>query len=155
MYCQWVGAQLPSEAQWEKAARGPERRIYPWGNEFDGTLSNHCDVNCEYDQREAAYDDGYARLAPVGSYPGGVSAYGVLDMAGNAWEWVVDWYHEEYYASSPRENPLGPDTGDSKAVRGGSWYTRSRGVRTANRFHSEPAPRYELLGFRCVLPTGD
>jgi formylglycine-generating enzyme required for sulfatase activity len=153
-YCEWVGGELPTEAQWEYAARSPESLIYPWGHEFDGGLLNFCDRNCPFEWANQEFNDGHALTSPVEVYPDGASWVGAQDMAGNAWEWVADWYEAGFYERSPLENPSGPDGGDEKALRGGSWSHDAYGVRSSYRRSDSPLFRNSLVGFRCVSPVG-
>ncbi len=118
-YCTWAGRRLPTEAMWEKAGRGPDGLIYPWGNTFDGTKANYCDINCINGWKDDRYDDGYIDTSPVGDYPAGASIYGAFDMAGNVYEWVADWF--EPYRRIRQENPTGPLSGSEHIIRGGSW----------------------------------
>jgi formylglycine-generating enzyme required for sulfatase activity len=149
-YCEWAGARLPTEAEWEYAARGPENWVFPWGNDFDGTKVNYCDANCEPDWADEAVDDGYALTAPVSSFPMGASWCGALDLAGNVFEWVADCYDGDYYERSPAQNPLGPEEGDYKVLRGGSWFLGPDFLRSAHRGWDRPVLRYDFLGFRCA-----
>ena len=153
-YCAWTGARLPTEAEWEYAARGPQAWIYPWGNTFDGLRVNYCDASCLQDWRDTDFDDRFAQWAPVGSYPGATSWCGALDMAGNVWEWVSDWWSEDYYARSPTENPQGPDSGTIRVARGGSWFDESWQVSASYRAGLTPSSyRMHWVGFRCVVPA--
>ena len=153
-YCEWVGGRLPTEAEWEYAARGPEGWIYPWGNSFDGEEANFCDANCPLKWADEAVDDGYEFTAPADSDRAGESWSGVRDLSGNVSEWVNDWYDENYYYDSPEHNPQGPDSSDFKVLRGGSWRYNEYDLRSTTRVFDYPFFRSDYIGFRCVVSPG-
>ena len=153
-YCDWVGARLPTEAEWEYTARGPDGRMFPWGNEFGARL-NYCDANCVLDWADEAIDDGYVDTAPVGSFPRGASWCGVLDIAGNVWEWSADWYDDSYYARSTHRNPAGTSSGEYRILRGSSWYSNRSYTRSTYRYSNTPDYFDVDVGFRCVISLGE
>jgi len=140
-YCQWLSQKiglrfkLPTESQWEKAARGNDQRKYPWGSR-------------EPDKNLANFSGHILKTTPVGSYPEGASPYGLLDMTGNVCEWCSDWYEAGYYKNSPLKNPAGPGSGSNRVTRGGGWVSNARYLRCASHYYNGPSSGDNDLGFR-------
>jgi len=154
-FCQWLSSRegkkyrLPTEPEWEYAARGMEGRTFPWGEVLDsGNLANFADKQTNFAWRDTLIDDGFPESSPVGSFPRGASPFGIEDMAGNVFEWCLDYF--ENYKGKERVNPRGPTNGTKRIYRGGSWKSRASNLRTTARNHNLPEYSSNDVGFRVV-----